>query len=263
MPRVRDPKRSEAEKLYLESFGQLDLVKIAEKLGISDGTVRGWKSKDKWDTKLNGTLQTKERSAPKDTERSKRGAPKGNKNALGNRGGVGGPLRNGKAVSHGLFRKFLPDDEETREIYDNVGQMDSLDLLWENIQIKFTAIIRAQKIMFVRDQDDRTEVLKRKKRTDTGWEDEFELQHAWDKQATFLQAQARAMTTLTSMIRQYEEMCRQGWADEEQKLRIEKLKAEVDNIKGGGKNQESENWADALMEVAERRRAKVSEGEWQ
>ena len=35
------------------------------------------------------------------------------------------------------------------------------------------------------------------------------------------------MGTLNNMIRQYEEMCRQGQADEEQQLRIAKLKAEV------------------------------------
>lgn len=49
----------------------MDLVDIAEKLGISAGTIRGWKSKDKWDSRLNGTFQTNERSVPKHTERSK------------------------------------------------------------------------------------------------------------------------------------------------------------------------------------------------
>lgn len=72
MPRAADPNRERAEKLYLESGGQLNLKDIADQLGISAGTVRGWKSKDRWDEKLNGTLQSKERNAPKHTERSKR-----------------------------------------------------------------------------------------------------------------------------------------------------------------------------------------------
>jgi len=77
MPRERDPKRKQAEKLWIDSGGQLDLVDIAAQLGISPGTVRGWKSKDKWSEKLNGTFQSsKKRNAPKQ-ERSK---PKAERN---------------------------------------------------------------------------------------------------------------------------------------------------------------------------------------
>lgn len=46
-----------------------------------------------------------------------------------------------------------------------------------------------------------------------------------------------------------------GYMTEEDKLRYEKLTVEIDNLKGGGKNPESENWAQALLEVAERRKA--------
>lgn len=40
-------------------------------------------------------------------------------------------------------------------------------------------------------------------------------------------AQSRAMGTLMSLIKQYDEMCNSGLATEEQKLRIEKLKTEI------------------------------------
>ncbi|MMZ71554.1 hypothetical protein D1872_349900 [compost metagenome] len=44
------------------------------------------------------------------------------------------------------------------------------------------------------------------------------------------------MTTLQNLIRQYDEMCRQGDADTEQQLRVEKLKKEVSLLdkKGAG-----------------------------
>jgi YD repeat-containing protein len=209
-----------AEKDYMRGMKYKDL---AEKYGVTLNTIKSWKTRYGWDRK---GVHTK-----KSVHTNKVGAPIGSKNALGNRGGHGGPAQNDKAVKHGLFRKYLPDDEETRQIYDEAGQTSSIDLLWSQIQIKFTAIIRAQKIMWVRDQEDMTKILKRQKESSglqsDSWEREYELQHAWDKQASFLNAQARAMSTLTSMIRQYEEMCRLGWADEEQRLRIEKLKAEV------------------------------------
>jgi Phage terminase, small subunit len=65
MPRQRSPNRDKAFEIYKENDGNIDLVKIAEILNLSPGTIRGWKNKDKWDSKLNGTLQ-------KNTERSKR-----------------------------------------------------------------------------------------------------------------------------------------------------------------------------------------------
>ena len=86
--------------------------------------------------------------------------------------------------------------------------------------------------MYVDDKDDLTKVLKRQKIGDKSWEEEFELQFAWDKQATFLKAQSTAMTALTNMLKQYEELCRSEMATEEQRLRVDKLKAEVEVLKG-------------------------------
>ncbi|MGG2081673.1 terminase small subunit [Lysinibacillus pakistanensis] len=77
MARARDPKRNKAYGLYKASNGDIKLKDIAEQLGIAEGTVRGWKNKDKWDEKLeaesNGTFQSKQ---PKNTERSVKKKPK-------------------------------------------------------------------------------------------------------------------------------------------------------------------------------------------
>ncbi|ADK16188.1 terminase small subunit [Clostridium ljungdahlii] len=64
MPRQRSPNRDKAFDIYKKHNGAIDLVKIAELLNLSPGTIRGWKNKDKWDSKLKGTFQ-------KNTERSK------------------------------------------------------------------------------------------------------------------------------------------------------------------------------------------------
>src|SRR5690606_29182174 len=64
-------RRDQAYEIWKASGGTIDLVEIAGQLGVSDGTVRGWKSKDKWEKLLNGTFQSKERNAPKQKERSK------------------------------------------------------------------------------------------------------------------------------------------------------------------------------------------------
>ena len=64
MPRIRDPNRDKSFEIYKANNGNIDLVEIASQLNVPPGTIRGWKAKDCWEQKLNGTLQ-KERNVPK------------------------------------------------------------------------------------------------------------------------------------------------------------------------------------------------------
>ena len=218
MPRARDPSRQKAFDIYKQNNGKIDLVEIASQLNLPAGTVRGWKAKDKWEQQLNGTLQ-------KDTERSKRkrGGPPGNKNA------DGGPPNNKKAEKFGFFSRWLPP--ETLEIVKQIEEKSPLDLLWDQIQLQYAAIIRAQKLAYVKDQQDKTTTKIQQKDGDTVTEERWEVQQAWDKHNRFIQAQSRAMTALNSLIRQYEEMLHNSFdlATEEQKARIALLKAKVED----------------------------------
>lgn len=233
MPRVRDPNRIRAFDIYKENGGNIDLVEIASQLNLSPGTVRGWKSKDNWDGQLKGTFQKK------NTERSKKkGAQPGNKNAVGH-GGTG-PPGNKNAEKYGFFSRYLP--EETREIFSAIDQAAPLDLLWHQIQLAYAAIIRAQKIAYVKDQQDKTvEKVEEKKGKIVG--QRWEVQQAWDKQNAFLKAQARAQGELRAMIKQYDDMLHNNWeyASEEQKARIAHMKAQTAKIQsesGSGENEE-------------------------
>ncbi|WP_346235716.1 terminase small subunit [Lysinibacillus telephonicus] len=64
MARARDPNRDKAFELYKEHGGNIKLKDIAAQLDVSEGTVRGWKNKDQWEQKLNGTFQSKIRNVP-------------------------------------------------------------------------------------------------------------------------------------------------------------------------------------------------------
>lgn len=138
-------------------------------------------------------------------------------------------------LKHGFFAKIFPDDEETRSLVNDIVEKDPLNILWENIMIQYLAIARAQKIMFVRDKNDLTEYLKREKETSglhsDGWEKEYELQFAWDKQANFLQAQSKAMQTLEKLIQRYDALIQSGKGSEEHRLKLEKLKADIAKVK--------------------------------
>lgn len=216
MGRARNPKTDEAEKLFYKG---MKLKDIASRLEVPEGTVRRWKNTYKWNS---------ERSDKKANVR-KRGGQIGNKNAVG--GNQSAPLRNHNAEKFGFFRKYLP--EETVSIIEEMPK-DPLDILWDQIQIAYAAIIRAQKIMYVKDKEDKTiERIEEKDGNVCG--ERWEVQQAWDKHGNFLQAQARAQKTLESMINKYDDLLHKNWelATEEQRARIERIKADTERIKGG------------------------------
>ena len=215
MARAPDERIEQAKAMYLNG---LKLVEIASQLNLPEGTVRRWKSTHKWES---------ERSDKKSERSHKKGPPKGNKNAVGNKGGAA-PENNKNAEKHGLFSKYLPP--ETLEIVSNMT-INPLDILWDQIQIAYAAIIRAQQIMYVKDQKDKT-VERISKQSGKIIGEKWEVQQAWDKQAHFLQAQARAQSELRSLIKQYDEMLHKDWeiASEEQKARIARLKAQTDRL---------------------------------
>ncbi|WP_311734563.1 phage terminase small subunit [Clostridium chauvoei] len=238
MARPPNENRKKAYELYKEYKANISSVKIAEILSEKVANINYWKRKDNWDSKLKG------------------GAPKGNKNSIGNKGGA--PKGNLNNLKHGTYcdsykfldkgflAKYLP--AATKVIIKGVvdENISAVDMLWDNIMLLYSSIIRSQKIMHVKNHADLTKELKKSKvknktrstektNTSEGEEEyEYELQFAWDKQERFIKAQASAMNTLNKMINDYEVLIHKNWdlATEEQKLRIKKLKVEVDKISG-------------------------------
>ncbi len=235
MARAPDPRIEQAKAMYLE--GQ-KLVEIASQLNLPEGTVRRWKCTHKWDNERSD--KKSERS-----QKRKRGAQPKNQNAIGNNGGA--PEQNKNAEKFGFFSKYLP--EETVSIIQEMPS-DPLDVLWDQIQIAYAAIIRAQQIMYVRDRDDKTiEKIEEKDGNVIG--ERWEVQQAWDKQGKFLQAQARAQSELRSLIKQYDELLHKRWdlATEEQKARIAQIKAQTDKLKGTDNDAELSRLDEVLNEI--------------
>ncbi|EDT26109.1 phage terminase small subunit [Clostridium perfringens] len=219
--------REKAFELFKESNGNMSSKKIADALGIDLNKVKYWRRKDNWKDNINRS----------------RGAPKRNKNAIGNNGGA--PKGNLNNFKHGMYiddskfssknflAKYIP--AATKNIIGEIEDagLSSLDILWMNITTQLAAIIRSQKIMHVKSKNDLTKVLK-KETWGKNPSEEYELQFAWDKQANFLQAQSKAMKTLEGLINSYEKLLHTNWdlASEEQKTRVEKLKAEVNKLTG-------------------------------
>ena len=128
MARARSPSSIQAEQLYHEG---MKLVDIAKKLGVPDGTVRRWKSTQKWDDSEaeQGKKKETERSdKKKPNARKPKGAPKGNKNAVGHAPSV--PLRNKNAEKHGAYSQIYLDvlDEDEMSLICSVPQSEEYNL---------------------------------------------------------------------------------------------------------------------------------------
>ncbi|MEK5376573.1 phage terminase small subunit-related protein [Paenibacillus sp. FSL P2-0173] len=154
MARERSPERDKAKQMWLESDGTMKLKDIAAALSVGETQVRKWKSQDKWADDLNSNVTNESKSNV-----TKRGAPKGNKNAAGNRGGAppgnqnakgnsggpGGPFRNKKALKHGLYETIFLDtlDEQEQALFDSI-EVKPLDQLETTLK---TLILQERKIM--------------------------------------------------------------------------------------------------------------------
>ncbi|NDK02629.1 phage terminase small subunit [Bacillus subtilis] len=210
-------KHIQAYKDYVKGMKYKDL---AEKYGVSVNTIKSWKQRHGWERKKGAPIEK--------SVHTKKGGQPGNKNAVGNNGGA--PQKNQNAVTHGFFSKFLP--EETLEIMEEIQERSPADMIWDQIQIQYAAILRAQRIMFVSDKEEMIKELKKKRslisEVSEIEEEEYEFQFAWDRHATFLNAQSRAMGELRSLIKQFDQLAHE---QDERRLKLEQMRLNIDKTK--------------------------------
>ena len=150
MARQRDPRRDEALRIFKQHNGDITNRAIAERLDVPEKTISAWKSRDKW----NVVLQTNECSTTNETTKESEvvevinDKPPKKDGRVQKRSGNPNPQnqftkRNRAAMIHGLRSKFLFDEQV--EIMEALQDFDVVDQLWLQIELSFSAIIRAQK----------------------------------------------------------------------------------------------------------------------
>lgn len=207
----RSPLERKAFKMWCKAGRPRQLKWIADELGVSPEMIRKWKHYYRWE----------EREDPRP------GAPRGNKNAVGNKGGA--PMGNRNAFKHGLYAKYLP--EEVLEIAKEIEDSDPLDMLWNNIIILQAKLLHGQKILHVRDKDDMTKELKREKfipgKFGDGTEEEYELQFAWDKFAAASKAEVTIMREFRAAVKQFLDAAPEN---DERRAKLELMQAQVKKV---------------------------------
>lgn len=240
-------KHIQAYKDYVKGMKYKDL---AEKYGVSVNTIKSWKQRHGWERKKGAPIS--------ESVHTKKGGQPGNKNAIGNKGGAA-PAGNQNAVTHGFFSKFLP--EETLEIMEEIQERSPADMIWDQIQIQYAAIIRAQKIMFVSDKEEMIKELKKKRslisEVSEIEEEEYEFQFAWDRHATFLNAQSRAMGELRGLIKQFDQLAHEA---DERRLKLEQMRLNIEKTKAETKNEKSGKNRVVIVNDKDAMRKAISDG---
>lgn len=215
MGRSRSPNRDKAFEIFKDHNGNITSKEIADLLGEKINNINVWRSTDKWKDQLFGKI----------------GAPYGNQNAKGNIGG-GAPKGNYNRFTYGKYTERIPF--AVKNIMQELDIEDPIEKQWRSICLLEARVIHMQDIMHVENKADITKEIKKISKGKVN-SVEWEIQQAWDKEANLMNTLSRSMATLSKMIRDYIEMVNANWetATEEQKLRVDKLRVQIENEKKG------------------------------
>lgn len=183
-------KRNLAKKIFEEAKGKITIKEISEQINVNINTIKSWKRKDNWKSDC-------------------RGAPIGNQNALGNKGG-GAPRENINALKNGKYRKYI--SKTTNQVINDLKRKGAthIDILRENIYIAQGELIN------------RISLMPDNKQT-----------------ADNLREIANAFNKISKMVKEYDSLTGENYSlkIEEQSLKIEKLKLEINKSNKGLDNE--------------------------
>ncbi|REC31336.1 small subunit of terminase [Enterococcus pseudoavium] len=265
MARKRDPRRDEAFQIFKNADGSITNKEIAELLSVPEKTISAWKSRDKWIV----VLQTDECSTT-----NKKGAPIGNKNAVGASGNsrASPPKGNKNALKTGEFETIyfdlLSDDEKA--IYS--ADFSLVDRLNQDIQEltmrKYRMMKRvneAEKGLNLVESEKLYELRGRKQYVDSdkgGKKISIEVPQVTmtemkEKEIRKIEdilriedALTRISNQLTRTIKQLEEITLNEKRLQVFEAQRDKLKAETEELRGSNKgNEDANNWSELVAEA--------------
>lgn len=278
MARKRDPRREQAKSIWIDSNGEKLLKDIVADLGVSDSQIRKWKSIDKWSDEMNSNVTN-----DKSNVTNSKGAPIGNKNALGNPGNsrASPPMGNKNAVKTGEFEKIyfdlLSDDEKS--IYS--ADFSLSERLEQDIQeltmrkyrmlkrIKNAEsgldLVESEKLYELRGRKQYVDSLKGGKKISievpqvTMTEMKEKSIRKIEDILRIEDALTRISNQLARSIKQLEEITLNEKRLQVFDAQIKKLKAETNEIGGASSGDEVKDWKQAVISAANKRAVKEDE----
>lgn len=221
---------------------------LAEKHGIKDTTIRSRKNREKWQRNVTEENATQRKNV----------ATKKKPQSQSNRSGNPNPAnqftkRNRAAVKHGLRAKYF--SESQLEIMNDFKDTTIADQLWIQIEIKFSAIIQMQKVMWVEDAQDHLKENVGSSWGDGGGSESSRVVFAFERFESYVKAQTRAMAEYRNLTKHFLNLAHE---DDERRMKlnlmqlnIDKTKLEIDKLqKGDGSTGKESEIAAMLRKLA-------------
>ncbi|MCQ4921547.1 phage terminase small subunit [Tissierella carlieri] len=236
----RNPDRIKAEKIYLEHNGNIELIKIAEMLGRPPGTIRGWKNKDKWDDKLNGTFRKNQNETVERSSKKKGGQPN-NKNAVGNDGGA--PIGNLNAIKHGAYQSLYYDmlNTEDKILFNTIDSTVNVDDEIKLLRLKIAKLLNLGESFFYN-------MFGMKVDKEVSEEERIKgINECMDQLRKLIETKAKTETDTEKLQLEKEKFEFQKYkSDVELQLKKEKLELEKLKVNGEDEDHEDDGFIDAL-----------------
>jgi len=219
---------------------KITLADLAEKHDIKLGTLKSRKSREKWSrdatekdatkTQKVATISSKD-ATESDSNEILQDEPPKKDGRVKNRSGNPNPQnqftkRNRAAMIHGLRSKFLFDEQV--EIMEALQDFDVVDQLWLQIELSFSAIIRAQKIMWVEDSFDHLKETSGYSSGEGGSGETFKVIYAHERYESYIKAQTRAFAEHRNLVKQFMDLTTE---DDERRLKLEQMQLNIDKTK--------------------------------
>ncbi|MGL9969445.1 phage terminase small subunit [Enterococcus sp. DIV1420a] len=262
-------KKEQAKKYYEEGLKYKD---ISEKLSVPLNTLKSWRKRDKWERG----------GATKGVQPTNRGAPQGNKNAIGNKGNESAspPKRNKNAIKTGEYETIFSDllSDEEKDIYSNMSD-DPFFILDEEIRIlkvrqyrmlkrikeaesglNDEEVERLQQLRKVKEPsviDGKVVTVKREVLKDV--QVTRKTFRKLDDILAIEDALTRVSNQLIKAIKQQKELLSTDKKSLLMEAQIEKIKLETDKLSGGSSNDEADSWKQAVINAANKRAVEENE----
>ncbi|EMF0248864.1 small subunit of terminase [Enterococcus hirae] len=262
-------KKEQAKRMYEEG---LKYKEITEKLSIPLNTLKSWRKRYDWQ-RGGATLRV---------QPNNRGAPKGNQNAIGNKGNsrASPPVGNKNALKTGeyetIFFETLSDEE--KDIYSSLNDDPSLVLSEEIRLLKIRQLRMMKRIQQAEAglNDEEIERLQQLRKIKTpiekdGRKLEIKRDVMQDVQVSrkthrkiddilsIEDSLTRISNQLAKAIKQMNELYMNEYRTDLMKAQTEKIQAEIADIGGNNSGEEVEEWKQAVLNAANKRAVRENE----
>lgn len=207
---------------------------ICEKYNISMNTLKSWVKRYNWSDERKNLKK-------KGAHKNKRGAPKGNKNAVGNDGGA--PPGNLNAIKHGAYQSLYADmlSTEDKILFNMIQSSTNIDDEIKLIRLKIARLLNREKSFFYNMFGQKVEKELSEEERISG------INACMDQLRRLIEAKAKIATDTEKIELEKEKFEFQKYkTDIELQLKKEKLELERVKVQGEDEEYEDDGFIEAL-----------------